>query len=269
MDIIDIGSNSVRLLSNGKKTVITTRLAQNMLEGKLDKDSMLRTAEALKTLCEKAHGNPFAFATEAVRKAENKDEFLRLVNKIAGLKVDIISGDEEAEISYLGAACGYDGSGVVIDLGGASCETVWGKFDEILYKQSFPFGCVMLKDKFGDDLIGLERFVRATYTIPEIKAQKYFAVGGTVTSLAAMDMRLNVYDPDKIDGHDLYLYEITQIIGEVKRGKNFPTLRSERRETIIQGAAALRAVMGKLNIRMITVKETDNLEGYMIKHNLM
>lgn len=269
MDIIDIGSNSVRLLSGNKKTVITTRLAQNMHEGKLDKDSMLRTAKALQILCEKSQGKPIAFATEAIRKAENKDEFLRLLDKMTGLKVDIINGDEEAEISFLGATMGYDASGVVIDLGGASCETVWGNFGEILYKRSFPFGCVTLKDKFGDDLIGLERFIKSIYSVPEIKAKNYFAVGGTITSLVAMNMRLSVYDPNKIEGHILYLYEITQLINEVKNGREFPTLNPERRATIIQGAAALRAVMGKLNINSIMVREKDNLEGYMIKHHLM
>lgn len=269
MDIIDIGSNSVRLMSGNKKTVITTCLAENMQNGKLNKDSMLRTVQALKTLCDKSQSLPVAFATEAVRKADNNDEFLSLVKQTTGLNVQILSGDEEAEISFLGATMGYYGNGVVIDLGGASCETIWGLSGKILYEHSFPFGCVTLKDNYGDNLIAIERFIEENYTIPEFNTKDYFAVGGTVTSLAAMDLKLRIYDPNKIDGHILYVFDITRLITEIKGGKSFPTLDPKRRATILQGAAALRTIMGKLDIKSIMVREKDNLEGYMIKYNLM
>ena len=264
MNIIDIGSNSVRLFDGKKKTVITTRLAENMQDGMLDKISMARTVDAIRTLCEQADGKCYAFATEAVRKATNKADFVSEVLARTGITVDVLSGDEEAEISYMGATFGSDGSAAVIDLGGASCEVIYGD-GGIKYKKSFPFGCVTMTDKFGSDLNGITSFVSATMDVPHYCAERYIAVGGTVTALAAMALGLKEYDPSKVDGYMLSCGKIEELIERVLRGEGFPTLAPARRKTIIQGATAFNAVLGKLGCDCVTISEKDNLEGYMLK----
>lgn len=268
-NIIDIGSNSVRLLCGNKKTVITTRLAENMTDGVLDEKSMQRTAEAIKSLFELSDGDCVAFATEAVRKASNKAEFLDKVRSLTGLTIDVISGEEEAEISYVGATLGYSGSATVIDLGGASCEIVFGKDGKLTYKRSFPFGCVTMTNLYGTDFDGISRHVCDIMSdLPALSADKYLAVGGTATALAAMAQNLAVYDPNKVDGYTLTAKAINALISGVTDGKAYPTLALERRKTIAQGATALAAVLTKLNVDAVTVSDKDNLEGYAIKRGI-
>ncbi len=269
MNIIDIGSNSVRIMADGKKTVITTRLAENMKDDMLNELSMSRTAAAVKTLCDMADGKCCAFATEAVRRAKNKGDFLALVKNLTGLSVDVLSGEAEAEISYIGATMGSIGDSAVIDLGGASCEIIFGKDKKIFKANSYPFGCVVLKDRFGNDLEALNRFIIDTFDLPKMKADAYLAVGGTATALAAAHLALDVYDPNKVNGHKLTAEDISGLIDEIIGGKDFPTLGEARRKTIVQGAAALRAVMKISNIPVLTVSEHDNLEGYKISRNIL
>ncbi len=269
VNIIDIGSNSVRLFDGTNKTIVTTRLAHNMRGDILDAHSMEVTAAAVADLWSRTKGKCYAFATEAVRKASNKEEFLKLVFSRTGLNVDVIDGDAEAEISYLGATRGLPKAATVIDLGGASCELIFGDEKGITYKRSFPFGCVMLTDKFGDDLNGITRFVLdLLHPLPGIRPDLRIAVGGTATSLAAMAGRLEVYDPRKTDGYFLSAKTIVELIGALGK-TTFPTLDANRKKTIAQGATALCAVMRALNADGVIISESDNLEGYAIKHNLI
>lgn len=265
-DVIDIGSNSVRLLSHGKKTAIVTRLAENMTDS-LDKNSMDRTVEALKRLCSLATMPCLAFATEAVRKANNKDEFLEIVKQNTGLTVDVISGDEEAEIGYLGATYNIFGKATVIDLGGASCEIAYGENGKIKYKRSFPFGCVTMTDAFGDDLFGIKRHVASVLDMPNFNA-KTIAVGGTATSLAAIAQNLPYYDQLKVHGYKMEVTDIGRVILEIIDGKEFPSLDPKRRKTLAQGAVVLKTLAEKLDIKSFTISETDNMEGYLIKKGL-
>lgn len=266
MNVIDIGSNSVRLLSNGKKTVITTRLAENMTNGLLNEISIKRTVDGILTLANSVTDKCYVFATEAVRSASNQQLFLEQVKLATGLTVDVISGDTEAEISYLGATDGYNSDAVVIDLGGASCEIIFGKCGKIQYKRSFPFGCVKLYNLFGSDLNKIRNHVTKTLDeLPALAASKYIAVGGTVTSLAAMAQNLCVYDTNKVHGYVLTLDDVRRTTKDLLDGKEFATLSSMRKKSILQGAAALFSIMKRLEITNIEISEKDNLEGYCLR----
>lgn len=266
-NIIDIGSNSVRLFDGKKKTIVTSRLAADMKDGFLDGASVKRTVDAVSSLCEIADGKCYAFATEAVRKAKNKTRFLEAVKAATGLDVDVISGETEAEIGFLGAAAGHKNA-AVIDLGGASCEIIFGGDGKIVFARSFPFGCVTMADRFGGDYDGIARHVCDTLALPPLRAESYIAVGGTATSLAALAQELEVYDPAKVDGFKLCSSRISELIAEIDAGKTFPTLGENRRKSIVQGAVVLRTVMYNLGTDFVNLSEKDNLEGYMIKHNI-
>ncbi len=263
MNVIDIGSNSVRSYDGKNKTVITTRLAEGMSGDVLSPLSIARTVEAIKKLSDGIES--VAFATEAVRRAKNRDEFLGLVYSYTGLTVHVLSGEEEAEISFLGATAGCKERNAVIDLGGASCEIIFGENGKISFSRSFPFGCVTLTDKFGQDKPMIVKYVSGLLDVPPYKYNRLFAVGGTVTSLAAMKKELRFYDRQAVNGTTLSESDIDGLIASVEVGKVYPTLSPERRKTIVAGGAAVCAVMQRLG-GSITVSENDNLEGYVIRY---
>ena len=112
--VIDMGSNSVRLLlvqaGRTEQLLETTRLGKGVEARRLQKEPMERTVQAVERFCALARGRGiervYAFATSAVRDAENRGELLALLRERCGLAVDVLSGEEEADLAYLGAADG-------------------------------------------------------------------------------------------------------------------------------------------------------------------
>jgi exopolyphosphatase/guanosine-5'-triphosphate,3'-diphosphate pyrophosphatase len=141
--VIDIGSNSVRLmtLADGKvlyKTLETTRLGEGIAARPvLNGQAILRTATAVKNFYDRAIGEGadgvYAFATAAVRSAENREAFLDAVKALCPLAVEIVSGEEEAKLGVLGALGVRDGS--IVDVGGASTEITVQKDGKIVYEK--------------------------------------------------------------------------------------------------------------------------------------
>lgn len=157
--VIDIGSNSVRLMmmADGKvlyKTLDTTRLGEGLASSSLLKrEAVERTAAAVAAFYARANAegaaSVYAFATAAVRSAENGSEFVARVRELCPLDVEVISGMEEAELGILGALGGRDGG--LVDAGGASTEIVVQKGGILIYKKSVDIGVVRLKDMCGAD----------------------------------------------------------------------------------------------------------------------
>ena len=276
--IIDIGSNSVRLLlTNGvffNKKLITTRLAENKSQlNELNLNSVLRTVDAItqfQTLAkEQGVTKIYAFATEAVRSSKNRSEFLQLVKNATGLEVDVLSGELEAEIGLLGANLGSDGS--IIDIGGASTEIAVQKGGKIIYKKSVPLGAVSLSQIPFKSNIELKLYVDDITR--EFKGAPVFnvkAIGGTSTALATVDLKLEFYDPLKTDGHYLSLKNLEKITNEAFSVS--PSVLCERyaitksrAEVLSGGAYILESILKTLNLSGVSVSEKDNLEGYFYK----
>ena len=156
--VIDIGSNSVRLMvSDGTKTlykrVNTTRLSEGLgLTGKLTEAAMSRTADAAAEFVRAAEadgcGEIYAFATEAVRSASNGGEFVAMA-AARGVTVDVVRGETEAKLGFYGAYSG--GRQAVLDIGGASTELAIGGEDGMEYGKSLHIGSVRIKDLCGED----------------------------------------------------------------------------------------------------------------------
>ena len=191
--VMDIGSNSVRLMmiANGKvlyKTIKTTRLGEGLaFSSKLCESAMTRTIAALSEFVDKAKQEGaekiVAFATAAVRSAENGREFAFRVENEIGLKLEIISGDEEAQIGILGALGKADGS--IIDIGGASTELIVQKGGEITYRKSLDIGVVRIRDicdRSKDRTSELSKTTVNEYGLAEVFGKTY-AIGGTATTL--------------------------------------------------------------------------------------
>ena len=274
--VIDIGSNSVRLMiSDGIKTlskeVITTKLAEGMVDRVLKPESIERTVSALSFLCKKSHeykvDKLYVFATAATRNAKNKDEFLRLVKSVCGVDVDVISGEEEAKVGYVGALSGLDGG--IIDVGGASTEVMVVRNNVLTYVKSLNVGAVSVKDRYGQDEKNTAKFLsKKVLEYGQVPLADFYAIGGTATSVAAMLQELSPYDPSKVDGYVVLKHDLENLTNRlfsmtVDERKKLKGLQPERAEVIASGCSILLSVMKHLGVDKIIVSEKDNLEGYL------
>lgn len=275
---IDIGSNSVRLMmwADGKtlyKRINTTRLGEDLVStGVMSPAAMQRTAAAVRDFAaaaaEESAAKVYAFATAAVRRAANREEFLGEVRRVAGIEVDVISGEEEAEIGILGALGNSDGG--MIDVGGASTEIIVRRGGKSVYAHSADVGAVRLYDACGRDYDKLNGFIAAVLAeygeVPACGAM--CAIGGTATTMAAVALALEKYDPAVIDGTRIGVAQAGEMaqkllsmpVDEVMKMRGM----DPRRADIIGGGSLLMyRIMRMLGLSEITVSERDNLEGYV------
>lgn len=281
--VIDIGSNSVRLMTvaDGKvlyKRVNTTRLGEGIANTPLLKaDAIERSVVAVEAffLQAKTEGaeRVFAFATAAVRTAENGLSFVDAVKARCGLDVEVVSGETEAELGITGALGTRDGG--VIDVGGASTEIVLAKGGKIVYKKSLPIGVVRLKDGCGRDMDKLVPTTKEYATLFDVDLpKKIYAIGGTATTLMAVALGLQEYDSKKVTGSEISYSDICGMVEKfqkmtVEEIAKLPCMPKGRADVILGGAVLLRSVMEEKNLESLIVSDRDNLEGYAIQKGLL
>ncbi len=222
--VIDVGTNSVLLLlaeRDGKgrvqvhsDRVTITRLGKGVAKTRvLEADAIERTLEALREYraIAEEHGAPMqVVATEAVRMVRNPEAFLVPAKKVLGQRVRLISGDEEAQLSYRSVALEYpdrDEPLRVIDIGGASTELVAGVGPDVLDSCSHPVGSVRLTEQcISGDPPPLAQIAMVAQAAREAFAEQLLAprpelygLAGTVTSVAALLLGLEEYDREKVD----------------------------------------------------------------------
>lgn len=276
--VIDIGSNSVRIMLDGnnpvnKKMLKSTQLAKGMVDGILCQNKINETATAVKEFFDYATINgyqTFIFATEAVRSAKNGNILTDLILQKTGIVVDVIKGEIEAKIGFLGA-CGNTGNKGIIDVGGASSEIAAGKDGNIYYSKSLPYGVVRIKDKFGNDVCAMREFLRKKVTEYEkLKCDEYIAISGTATSLSAMMQNLNTYDPFLVHDSYLSIKFLAEIIYKLYDktpdfiANHYPVIGIKRAEVIVCGAVIMLEIANYLGIDGFKVSDRDNTEGYLI-----
>ncbi len=260
--VIDVGTNSVKLLvgSVGREGVRPlhesshqTRLGKGFYETHLLQAGAIReTAKSVAEFASQAASwKPISIkviATSAVRDAQNKEELLKAISDACGLQVVVISGEQEADWAYRGVTSDptlHSQPLLVMDVGGGSTEFILGWHGERLFGESFALGSVRLLERMAlddppapmqlaayetavDDI--LESRVRP-HLGPRLTALKSGAqlvgTGGTSTILARMELRLDSFDRDKIEGLHLERKEIQR---EKERLWNLPL--SERRKII-------------------------------------
>lgn len=271
---IDVGSNSVRVLASGRKMLEITTLGEGLLlTGRLKRSAIERTAAAVKKFYDLAKregaDKVFVFATEAVRAAENGEEFIALM-KSFGIDVDLVSKDKEAEYGFLGAYT--SGTCAILDIGGASAELAVGDKDGIVYKKSLPLGAVRLKD-YSDDREEMEKYVSeiAEGYLPVPRFDRLIAIGGTPTTYAAIKLRSEPYNPKEVDGTELTLSEIEKITDYIistpyEERKNIKGLHPKKVPFAVQSGVLLYTIARAIGAEVLTVSESDNLEGYIKAH---
>lgn len=276
--VIDIGSNSVRLaiFADGQivyKGKITSQLGKGLaFTGKIDPVQREKTVSAVQALIVKAvlFGVPrdriFAFATATVRRATNAREFLDEVFSLSGVKIDVVSEDEEAELALIGSF--GNGDGAVLDIGGGSSELIVKNGGKIIYKHSLPLGAVVLTDMFGADRqkmqAYLEERVKEYGQVPHIDILT--GVGGTASCCTRVMARAREYNPEITDGKTVTVKDL-----EILADKFF-LLKNEEKEKmgveaartgiIAAGTLLLLTILNYLGLDKFVNSENDNLSGY-------
>ena len=282
--VIDVGSNSVRLMfvADGKvlyKALNTTRLGEGLASSTtLKEEAVARSVNAVVAFYDKAKEEGaekvYAFATAAVRSATNGQVFVDGVRALRPLQVEVISGEEEAEIGILGALGNDDGG--IVDVGGASTEIVVKKEGNVLFKKSVNIGVVRLKDKCGRDKNALVQTARAAAKeyvgFPPVS--NLYALGGTATTLAALALGLQTYSSEKITGAILTKEKMQELADKlsqmsVEEIALLPCMPKGRADVLSGGAVLLATLMQELGIQTLTASDRDNLEGYAIKRGLL
>lgn len=283
--VVDIGTNSVRLLvaevsgqqiRELERDLRTTRLGEGA-DGRLRAEAMARTVRAVREFAGRMRAAGAARSvlagTAAVREAANREEFAALVRKETGLNLRVLTGEEEALLSYRGAVRGLSGrvAGplVTVDIGGGSTEFAWEDGEGRLRCLSLPVGAVRMTEKSStmDDIREiLEPAFRALRGSGPATPRKLAGVGGTVTTLAAMAQGLRRYNPDRVHGYALRVSEVERLHAALRAAslderRRMPGLQPERADIIPAGAAIALAVMRGLGEAVMYVCETDILHG--------
>ncbi|MGL6104684.1 Ppx/GppA phosphatase family protein [Romboutsia sp.] len=293
---IDIGTNSMRLLvgeyvdgkiKNRKKHINTTRIGQGVdQEGYIREEAIQRNIDALiefKNICIGENcENIYCMGTSALRDSKNGDYFVKLAKEKAKINVEIISGEEESNLGFSGVLEGLEGDEpiLVIDIGGGSTEFIIGDREGIKFSKSENVGALRMTEKFlKQDPISEDEFEEmSTFIENEIndtlsyikqkRIKKLIGIGGTITSLSAMNQELEVYSMQKIHNSNITKDEIKIILENLKKmtlndKKELKGLQPKRADIITAGVKILYIIMEKLEIQNLTVSEYDNLEGLM------
>ncbi len=211
-----------------------------------------RTAESL------GAERTLLIATSAVRDAENGEAFLGEIEWSYGFATQLLSGDDEAELTRRGLG-GLAAGTLLVDIGGGSTELVLDDF-----RVSLPLGAVRFTERHGEKISALE--AAAHSLLPPLEPAGAVGVAGTITTLAALDLGLEQYDRDRVDGHVLtrdgaraQLERLAALPLEERR--QVPALDPQRAPVIVAGAAILVAILDAYELDGIRASERDILDG--------
>lgn len=297
---LDLGTNSVRLLvaenRDGKlhtlrKEARVTRLGQGVDQtGRLSEAGIARSLAALLDLAAQIPpgASKVVFATSAVRDASNRAEFAQLIQENLGVPLEILSGAEEAELSFQGAVSSLEHLNLpepisVVDIGGGSTEIYTGlSTGELLGGGSVQVGAVRMLERFitAHPLLELEKQAMeaeveellkplASQNL-EYRSRTLIAVGGTATSLAALIQDLPEYSDEKVTGFAFSQEELREIYEKLGRlsleeRRQLPALQKGREDVIVCGAAILLKVVELMGFAQLYCSAWDLLYGRLAR----
>lgn len=279
---IDVGTNSVRLLvaelAGGRITPVYWTLRATRLGERLTEDFTLKppaisrtlgALEELRQIAERFKPKQLrVVGTSALRVATNREDFLTRAHYLLGQPVRVLTGEEEARLGYMGArsALGVGPGYLYCDIGGGSTEFVAERNG--FYVVSAPLGAVVVYEEGWDDA-SVRREIQAALNGLPPGAEGVIGVGGTITSLAAIDQELVVYDPGKVHGYRLSEYRIRSIYDylsnlTVDQRRRVAGLQPERADIIVAGALILKEILACVGQTEVLVSEADLLHGVII-----
>lgn len=309
--VIDCGTNTIRLLiaepadgsrrRTGQQSGLTeidrrmqiVRLGQGVdATGRFHPDALQRTFAATAEFAAVISEHDVAVdrirfvATSASRDVANRDEFFTGVERRLGVKPQVITGEEEARLSFAGALAGAtdpQGPVLVSDIGGGSTELIIGQpgvrgQDQPTVQRaiSLDIGSVRITERFwtsdppaADDLAGAARYVdeqleRSMINFADVAT--WIGVAGTLTTMAALDLRLTSYDRELVHGHRIARGTVIAI-GDALATQSSQEIRGDgvvhpqRADVITAGALIAGRIASRLSVPELTVSESDILDG--------
>lgn len=305
---IDCGTNSIRLLVadvtesfDGLKDLRDLHREMRIVRlgkgvdatGRLDPDALERTRVALVDYAVAARRKGAErirmVATSATRDASNREDFFAMVRDTLGVEAEIISGDEEARLSFVGAVGDLDpddGPFVVTDVGGGSTEVVVGRLSdgvaEVSAARSVDMGSVRLTERClpsdppSEDEVAAARVVAAQVlgeafaAVPVEGVRTWVGVAGTITTLSGIAQELPAYDPEavhlsRLSRDDLHRVADLLIRSPRAEREKHGALHPGRVDVIGAGSLVVQALADELHARAgidrVVVSEHDILDG--------
>ena len=291
---IDCGTNSIRLLVADiddaarelRRDMQVVRLGQGVdATGRFADEAITRTFAACDeyaAICASLDVERIRFvATSATRDAANRDVFMNGVHERLGVAPDVISGDEEAALSFAGATRELVGLApapyLVVDIGGGSTEFVLGDRTPAAAR-SVDIGCVRMTERHqfsgtpsAEQVAAVVADIdgaisRAREVVPVEQAATFVAVAGSATTVAAMALNLPAYDRDAIHGTVLSQAQVRQVseqfLGMSRDARAaLPFMHPGRVDVIPAGALILRRIMEVADLPEVRISEHDILDG--------
>jgi exopolyphosphatase / guanosine-5'-triphosphate,3'-diphosphate pyrophosphatase len=280
--VVDLGTNSTRLLvadvadSRVEEVARRTRITR-LGEGVDERRKLLplpiaRVRNVLgdyrRELDELGAERVLAVGTSAIRDAENGEAFLGEIEWSYGFATRLLSGEDEADLTRRGVANGpgLRADTLVLDVGGGSTELIAAEV-----RTSLDLGCVRLTERFlhsdppsGSELDASAAAVREA--LPDLHPTTAIGVAGTVTTLAALDLGLAEYDPDRVHGHRISRRGVEEQLERLaslplSERRELPSLEPERAPVIVAGAVIVREVLARYGLDELEASERDILHG--------
>ncbi|SFP22921.1 exopolyphosphatase / guanosine-5'-triphosphate,3'-diphosphate pyrophosphatase [Geodermatophilus dictyosporus] len=306
---VDCGTNSIRLLvadvpPEGAHTDLLRRMEVVRLGQGVDATCRLapeaieRTRRVLAGYAAQARELGATavrmVATSATRDAANRADFEAMVTATLGQPPDVVPGDEEARLSFLGATASLDAAAaahggapprppyLVVDIGGGSTEFVLGDAGGVRAARSVDVGCVRLTERHlhgdpptADEIQRAESDVRAALAevaaaVPVQEAATLVGLAGSVTTVAALALRLPAYDPVAIHGSRIGVGAVRSVTAGLltatrERRAAYPVMHPGRVDVIGAGALVLRVLMDAFSLDEVVVSEHDILDGIALR----
>ena len=291
---IDCGTNSIRLLiadidgSNFReiyRTMEIVRLGQGVDQNKaFHPDAIARTLAAVDLFAQeisKRGVEQIRFcATSATRDASNRELFIDGVKERLGIEPEVISGDEEARLSFIGATKEFaasDAPFLVVDIGGGSTEFVYGN-SEVEFAKSVNIGCVRMTERNihtdppkAEEIENARRDIQeaiavAALTVPITQAKTLIAVAGTATSVAASALNLQKYDSHlihlaRVSAQQTHHVAITFAAMNAEQRSHVGFLHPGRADVFAAGSLVLSEIMKATGAKEFVASEADILDG--------
>ncbi len=300
--IFDIGTNSIHMLVVEVREDLsfkilghekdTTRLGDGSFETKmLSAFSMQRAFEVIERFYKIAQRSQIkrmvAVATSAVREARNGGEFVDAIAKKTGMKVQVITGEEEGRLIFLGAKSSVETdseNALVIDIGGGSAELILGNDKGILFLESFKLGVARLTDHFihrdppsKNEIRELENHIRhelqkAIKKIKKIGFSKVIGTAGTMINLASMAHVESESAPLRLVNHyEFKKRDLEKVCKKITRADleerfHIPGLDPKRADIIVAGGVLVSRIVKMLGINQITLSDKAIREGIIIDY---
>ncbi len=299
VSVIDLGFNSVKMVNYDinrkdgsfkayRQDAVKVRLGEGMHKtGYLGREPMQRAIDALKLFRDVISFDSvrrvLPVATSAVRDAGNRQEFLKRAEEQTGFRFRVLSGQEEAFYSYVGALqATCVPTALFFDIGGGSLELVYTENYSIKKVKSYPLGALRLTQMFSPpssqgsfskkDYARMEEHVADSLPgrkelAPSVDTT-LVGVGGALRALARLDQEKAGYELDKIHNYRMSLESVEQMAKDLRRMEpdelaEIKAIGANRAETIVAGSAVISALMGRLGFDSVTVSARGLREGVL------